>query len=95
MLLVQVQLFGTGTRYGLEILRKSIKEFKLKVREFWGIIPTFVEVIREKLVGAPPILNMVKVKRAQEARVNQFLFQNVSNNEIFEISKMFKTQSLN
>ena len=30
---------------------------------------------------------MVKVKRAQEARVNQFLFQNVQNNEIFEISR--------
>ena len=33
---------------------------------------------------------MVKVKQAQEARVKQFLFQNVQHNEIFEISKMFK-----
>ena len=32
----------------------------------------------------------IKVKRAQEARDNQFLFQNVQNNEIFEIFKMFK-----
>ena len=67
------------------------KEFKLKVRKFWGLILTFVEVTWEKLVGGSPlILNRVKVKRAQEARVNQFLFQNVQNNEIFEISKMFK-----
>ena len=29
-----------------------------------------------------------KVKRAQEARDNQFLFQNVQNNEIFETFKM-------
>ena len=31
-----------------------------------------------------------KIKRAQEARHNQFFFQNVQNNEIFEIFKMFK-----
>ena len=44
------------------------------------------------MVGAflPPILNRVKVKRVQEARDNQFLFQNVQNNEIFGIFKMFK-----
>ena len=35
----------------------------LKVRKFWGLIPTFVEVTGEKLVGEtfwPPILNRVK-----------------------------------
>ena len=32
-----------------------------------------------------------KIKRAQEARYNQFFFQNVQNNEVFEIFKMFKT----
>ena len=31
-----------------------------------------------------------QIKRAQEARHNQFFFQNVPNNEIFEIFKMFK-----
>ena len=30
------------------------------------------------------------IKRAQEARQNQFFFQNVQNNEIFEIFKIFK-----
>ena len=33
-----------------------------------------------------------KTKRAQEARHNQFFFQNVQNNEILEIFKMFKTK---
>ena len=35
-----------------------------------------------------------KIKRAQEARHNQFFFQNIQNNEIFEImrsSKCLKT----
>ena len=40
---------------------------KLKVRKFWWLIPTFVEVTGEKLVGgdlfALPILNRVKVIR--------------------------------
>ena len=36
------------------------------------------------------IRKKVMVKQAQEARDNQFLFQNVQNNEIFEIFKMFK-----
>ena len=32
-----------------------------------------------------------KIKRAKEARYNHFFFQNVQNNEIFKIYKMFKT----
>ena len=39
------------------------KGLKLKVRTFWGLIPTFVEVTGEKLVGGvflPSILNRVK-----------------------------------
>ena len=27
------------------------KGLKLKVRKFWGLIPTFVEITEEKLVG--------------------------------------------
>ena len=34
-----------------------------------------------------------KIKRAQEARHNQFFFQNVQKNEIFEIFKIFKNNS--
>ena len=34
-----------------------------------------------------------KIKRAQEARNKQLFFQNVQNNEIFQIFKMFKNNS--
>ena len=34
-----------------------------------------------------------KIKRAQEARHNQFFFQNFQNNEIFEIFKIFRNNS--
>ena len=34
-----------------------------------------------------------KIKRAQEPKNNQFFVQNVQNNEIFEIFKMFKNDS--
>ena len=52
MLLVQVQQFGTDTRYELEILDHSvIKMLKLRDRKFWWLIPTLVEVTGEKLVG--------------------------------------------
>ena len=44
------------------------KGLKLKVRIFWWLIPTFVEISRENLVGkggggflAPQIMNRVKV----------------------------------
>ena len=43
---------------------------KLKVRKSWGLIPTFVEVAEEKLVGGgafcPPILNWVKVNAGMD-----------------------------
>ena len=34
-----------------------------------------------------------KIKRVQEARDNQFFFQNIQNNETFEILKTFKNNS--
>ena len=36
------------------------------------------------------VLYNFKIKRSQEARHNQFFFQNVQNNETFEIFKMIK-----
>ena len=93
MLLVQVQQFGTGNRYGLEILHKCGKGVETKIHKVFGATSYVCRSYMGKTGrGAfrPYILNRVKVKRAQEARVNQFLFQNVQNNEIFEISKMFK-----
>ena len=61
----------------LKFYTSAEKELKLKVIKFLGLIPTFVEVTWEKLVGglfASPVLNRVKVKQAQEAGVNQVLF---------------------
>ena len=55
------------------------KELKLEVRMFLWLIPTFVEVTWKKTGRG-------LFARRQE---NVF-FQNVQNNEIFEIFKMFK-----
>ena len=75
----------------LKLYTSVSKEFKLKVRKFWGANSYVCKsYMGETGRGLAPNLNMVKVKRAQQARVNQFIFQNVQNNEIFEISKMFK-----
>ena len=40
---------------------------RLKVRKFWVLIPTFVEVTGEKLVGgiSAPILNRVNKKKIE------------------------------
>ena len=38
-------------------------------------------------------LHNFKIKRGQEARHNQIFFQNVPNNEIFEVYKMFRDNS--
>ena len=49
----------------LKFQSSVVKGLKLKVRKFWGLIPTFVEVTGEDLVDrgflALPILNRVKV----------------------------------
>ena len=44
-------MVGLGTRYEFEIYTKLAKGLKLKVRKFWGLILTFVEVTVEKLVA--------------------------------------------
>ena len=51
VVLVQVQQFGTGNRYDLEIYSSMAKGLKVKVRKSWGLSPMFVEATREKLVG--------------------------------------------
>ena len=58
MLSVQVQKFGTSTRYGLKVLNQCGK--RLKVRKFWVLILTFIAVTGRKLVRGvflSPILN--------------------------------------
>ena len=44
------------------------ERLKLKVRKFWWLIPTFVDVTGEELVGLdflPPVLNRVSRKAAK------------------------------
>ena len=53
MLLVQFQLFRTGTKYILKTLHKWGKRAKTKSQKILGISPTFVEVTWEKLVDGP------------------------------------------
>ena len=55
---------GLALGTNLKFYTSLSKGLKLKVRKFWGLIPTFAEVTEEKLVGGffglPPILNRVK-----------------------------------
>ena len=58
MLLVQVNNLGLALCMTLKLYTNVRKGLKLKVRKFWELIPTFAEVIEEKLVGglfAPPL----------------------------------------
>ena len=60
---------GLALGMTLKLYTSVAKELKLKVRKFWEISSTFVEVTGEKLVGGafllppPPILNRVTAKR--------------------------------
>ena len=57
---------GLALGTNLKFYTSLLKGLKLKVRKFWGLIHTLVEVTEEKLVGGglfaplPPILNRVK-----------------------------------
>ena len=53
MILVQVQQFGSETMYKIQILHQSVKRVKTKSQKVLGLIPTFVEVTGQKLVGEP------------------------------------------
>ena len=42
---------GLALSISLKFYSSVAKELKLKVRKFWELIPTFIEVTGEKLVG--------------------------------------------
>ena len=46
---------GLALGTNLKFYTSLSKGLKLKVRRFWGLIPTFVEVTEEKLVGGLPL----------------------------------------
>ena len=54
----------------LKLRTNVAKEFKLKVRKFWGLTPTFVEEAREKLVGGGAFLahtlNLIRVNTSKK-----------------------------
>ena len=52
---------GLALGRNLKFCTSVAKGLKLKVRKFWGLNPTFVEVTGEKLIGKNPILNKVSV----------------------------------
>ena len=60
---------GLALGTNLKFYTSLSKGLKLKVRKFWGLIPTFVEVTGEKLVGGgafwTPILNRVKAMQSR------------------------------
>ena len=47
----KVNHLGLALGTNLKFYTSLSKGLKLKVRKFWGLIPTFVEVTGEKLVG--------------------------------------------
>ena len=51
VILVQVNYLGLALGMSLKSYASVAKGLKLKVRKFWELIPKFVEVTREKLVG--------------------------------------------
>ena len=60
MALVPNQLFELTLRIALKFYASVAKGLKVKVKRFWGIIATFVEVTGETMVGGilrPPPLN--------------------------------------
>ena len=55
---------GLGPGMASKFYESVAKGLKLKVRKFWVLILTLVEIKREKLVGGPfwpPILNRVNI----------------------------------
>ena len=64
-----------GMKLKLEILHQRVK-VEIKIRKFWSLIPTFVNVTREKLVGGlPPILNRAKstFDLMEKQKMNKYL----------------------
>ena len=57
---------GLALGTNLKFYNSVAKELKLKVRKFWGLIPTFVEVTGEKLVGEPFYFNVKNTLKAFE-----------------------------
>ena len=70
---------GLALGMDLKLYNSVTKGLKLKLRKFSGLIPTFVEVTGEKLVGGlfapPPILNRVKATYKYENQLQSIIHE--------------------
>ena len=80
--MVQVQTFGAGTRYGIEILHHCGKRFKLKVIKFWGLIRTFVEFKNKRFFFKLVLKKKKKKKKKRSRLTDKQLLGNISANQI-------------
>ena len=65
---------GLALGTNLKFYTSVAKRLKLKVRKFWWIIPTFVEITGEKLVGelfAPPPPFWIELKQNKISKMMQ------------------------
>ena len=65
---------GLALGTNLKLYTSLSKELKLKVRKFWRVIPTFVEVTGEKLVGGGAFWPYVTISGNFE-RLQNFNFE--------------------
>ena len=67
---------GLALDMNLKFYTSEAKGLKLKVRMFYGLVPTFVEVTGEKVAGdpllptLPPILNRVNVRSSEHLDIS-------------------------
>ena len=86
---------GLSLGTNLKFYYSLSKGLKLKVRKFWDLIPTFVEVTGEKLVGGalltthPPILNRVKKFYENKKLIYIYIYIYIHNSQ-----QLFQTSSL-
>ena len=76
---------GLALGTNLKFYTSLSKGLKLKVRKFWGLIPTFVEVTREKLVGG-----LFAPTPSWTGLMGSFIFCTVSMMYLFCILPCFK-----
>ena len=77
---------GLALFTNLKFYTSVAKGLKLKVIKIWGLIPTFVDVTRKKLVwGAflhppPPPLSWIGLKVHSDLKIYRYIFLHIKNN---------------
>ena len=73
----------------LKIYTSIVKCLKLKARKFWGLIPTFVGVTAEKLIGRPFCRGTQYVQNLHKGEI--YLIGENFVGENFSLGKIFVT----